>query len=60
MPHWINLSYYSKPHRLSICHRNFVPRVRLPAAIEDLIPDDKNVLNDVYFPRIDPLPDFGD
>ena len=58
MPHWINLSFYSRHNRVSVCHRSFTARVRLPPKIEQLIPD-KSALTDVYFPRIEQLPQFG-
>jgi hypothetical protein len=59
MPHWINLSFYSKAQRSGVCYRNFTPRVRLPNAVEHLIPDDKNSLTDDYYPRIQQLPILG-
>jgi hypothetical protein len=59
MPHWINLSFYNKPKRLSSRHPTFIPRVKLPPEVEQVIPENISLLTDKYFPRGSPLPAPG-
>lgn len=59
MPHWINLSFYNKQKRSSFRHPTFVPRVKLPPEVDEVIPESVNLLTDKYFPRGTPLPAPG-
>jgi hypothetical protein len=59
MPHWINLSFYNKPKRVSGRHPTFIPRVKLPPEVDGVLPDSVHTLTENYFPRVASLPSQG-